>query len=232
MSEPKAPCVCVPTAHVREVLGDLQGFAARNHVLHETLWSLMADGACSFRSRDHARSGYSCETDETQKQIITYLILVGDGRLLTYTRAPSGGETRLHGKRAAGLGGHVEERDLNYTWCEGKAVPYWRGTLDMAAKRELAEETNGALVFRPHDTHAILTHTCSPVGFINDDSDAVGRVHLGIVYKATVGQPRHLMTFAPEIADARWEDPRTLDLDLFEGWGRIIVEAMREGRIG
>ena len=237
MSEPKAAALCIPASRVREVLGDLQGFVGLPTVNpYDALRSLTAGDACRFLPREETLSElyyggitkYSCENDGNYKQAIVYLLLVRDGRILTYHRHSSGGEGRLHAMRSCGLGGHVEECDLVGHPPKWMSAPAW------AAARELREETQGSLRDMP-------AFSMSLIGFINDDSDPkneaakgkvpVGRVHLGLLYLVTLS-PTAAPRFALEIADPQWQDPDAIDPAGYEGWSRIALEAIKDGRIG
>ena len=230
MSETKAPALCIPTSRVHEVLGDLQGFVGLPDLNpYGTLRDLTAGNACQFRPRtDDDTEHPNCETDERFKQVVPYLLLIRDGRILTYSRDKSGGEGRLHGERSCGLGGHVEECDLVGHPPKWMSAPAW------AAARELREETQGSLRDMP-------AFSMSLIGFINDDSDPkneaakgkvpVGRVHLGLLYLVTLS-PTAAPKFAPEIADPQWQDPAAIDPSGYEGWSRIVIEAIKDGRIG
>ena len=101
------------------------------------------------------------ETDSAFRQIIPYVAVTRGGEVFSTRRLRSGTESRLHGLISLGIGGHINK---NRDGDDGE-------TLMRALRRELSEEINapGAdlsrLVFR---------------GFINDDSNDVGSVHLGM----------------------------------------------------
>ncbi|MFZ5953925.1 MAG: hypothetical protein ACOYT8_02360 [Candidatus Dependentiae bacterium] len=101
------------------------------------------------------------EQDPTYKQIIPYVVYHFDGRYFVMQRKSSASEQRLKNKFSLGIGGHVRQEDV-----QGKAIIDW-------AEREFHEEINysGSL-------------TLEPIGFLNDDSNAVGQVHLGFVILA------------------------------------------------
>jgi predicted NUDIX family phosphoesterase len=107
------------------------------------------------------------EEDPSHKQIIPYGVVRRAGTVFTVERLRGGGERRLHGKISIGIGGHIDPRD----GAAGRGGPI-RSTL----ARELAEEldASGLGVGRP-------------IGFINDDTQPVGRVHLGVVYLVDLG---------------------------------------------
>lgn len=117
-----------------------------------------------FVERDHA------ERDPTLKQIIPYTLVrvaaaaSGDGaeRILLVRRLKGGGEARLHRKLSIGIGGHVNPEDLD-------GAPRSE-LLSVASRRELEEELvlEGATSLRS-------------VGILNDDSNPVGAVHVGLV---------------------------------------------------
>lgn len=110
------------------------------------------------------------ETDPNKKQFIPYCVLrVGD-KILRYTRGSKGGENRLHAKKSIGFGGHINPID------QLQEYPSFQTYLE-AVKRELEEEVGLKLENVPH-----------PVCLINDDTNAVGQVHLGFVHVLNISQ--------------------------------------------
>ena len=101
------------------------------------------------------------ETDPSWKQIIPYLVLRDGNRILLMRRTRAGGDARLHERYTIGIGGHVNPGDTD--------------PLD-ALRREWREEIDAD--FEP---------TLEPLGVLNDDDNAVGTVHLGLVYSADAG---------------------------------------------
>ena len=99
------------------------------------------------------------ETDTTFKQIIPYLVFTHDDTFFLMQRRGDASETRLRNNYTLGIGGHIREEDL-----EHKSIIQW-------AQREFDEEVSytGGL-------------SITPIGLINDDSNAVGQVHIGFVY--------------------------------------------------
>ena len=101
------------------------------------------------------------------KQAIPYIVVAHDDRVLELERLPKQGESRLHGMRSIGIGGHVNPVDAS-----------GEGTLILeAARRELAEELE-----------VEVSPSLQPLGFVNDDGTAVGAVHVGLVFGVRVGQ--------------------------------------------
>src|SRR6266446_3964732 len=102
------------------------------------------------------------EQDRGYKQLIPYVLLICDDRLLRYRRGRGGEETRLHGLYSVGIGGHISEEDHGLF---SKGLGYHEGM-----RRELMEEV------------AIDEVKEVAVAVINDDSTEVGQVHFGVVH--------------------------------------------------
>jgi predicted NUDIX family phosphoesterase len=104
------------------------------------------------------------EEDPSFKQIIPYALFHHNGRYLHYTRGKSGGESRLHAQGSVGIGGHINPIDE-------RADPLGRETYLAGVEREIDEELN---ITGGHQNRI--------VGLLNDDSNDVGKVHLGVVH--------------------------------------------------
>ena len=138
-----------------EQLGAFQGL---NFDIGHYLPALLARENNFFTARQPA------ETNPELKQIIPYVLLVHEGRVLHYVRGKKAGEQRLVAKGSVGIGGHMNDGD------EGLFA------LDKAAykagvQREVNEELNVETEFTNH-----------VVALLNDDSNPVGQVHLGVVH--------------------------------------------------
>jgi len=104
------------------------------------------------------------EEDAAWKQVIPYVVLRDRGSIFLMRRSRAGRDARLHEHYSVGIGGHVNPED--------------RG-LAGGLRREWDEE----LV-------ADWEPEFRPVGLLNDDSDPVGAVHLGVVYSVEAsGRP-------------------------------------------
>ena len=101
------------------------------------------------------------EDDPSQKQIIPYLVLRDGERIFLMKRTKAGGDERLHDRYTIGIGGHVNPGDNDVL-----------GGLRREWREEIAAD------FVPD---------FEPVGLLNDDSNPVGAVHLGLVYAADAG---------------------------------------------
>lgn len=114
------------------------------------------------------------ENNPDYKQLIPYVIMSHNGKYLTYVRGKRAGETRLVGHRSIGIGGHINPADdmplFNTDFYE---------TYLAAVDREVAEEVS---VETPHKNHI--------VALLNDESNEVGSVHLGIVHYWSLTAPK------------------------------------------
>src|SRR5271170_3575667 len=140
----------------RKLLEELGVFQGLSLDVEKYLPILTADSHLAYRDRSEA------ELDRRYKQIIPYVLLICNGRILRYRRGKGGGETRLHGLYSVGIGGHISEED-NQLFSTNRG--YQEGM-----RRELMEEV------------AIDAANEPPVAAINDDSTDVGYVHFGIVH--------------------------------------------------
>jgi predicted NUDIX family phosphoesterase len=110
------------------------------------------------------------------KQVIPYCVVaLDDGRVLLTKRRTKGGEARLHGKLSIGIGGHINPIDRE------DGVDHERDLVLVAAEREITEELDvrGA-------------YELQLAGYLNDDSNSVGAVHLGLVFTAIVDGQVHI----------------------------------------
>lgn len=104
------------------------------------------------------------EDDPSFKQLIPYALFHHNGKYLHYTRGKSGGESRLHAQGSVGVGGHINPVDE-------RADPLGKATYLAGVEREIDEELN---ITGGHQNRI--------VGLLNDDSNDVGKVHLGVVH--------------------------------------------------
>jgi len=128
---------------------------------------LFAPGVPRFMPRPQA------EKDPSFKQLIPYVIMTCGGKYLSYVRGKRAGETRLVAKRSLGIGGHINPVD----WTLFTAESY--KTYLEAVQREVAEEVS-----------VEAAYTDKIVALLNDDSNEVGQVHLGIVHLWTLDEPK------------------------------------------
>jgi predicted NUDIX family phosphoesterase len=193
----------VPTAVFHEATavfheaGLFQGFSPR---AEHYLPLLLDPRHLSYRPRSEV------ETDPSYKQLIPYVVLRCGDQVFHYTRGRRATETRLQALRSVGVGGHISSDDSSLF-----APAYREGML-----REVAEEVYLESAYSEH---------C--LGLINDDSNAVGQVHLGIVHVFDLAEPRarrreQALTragFAP-LAELRQQRAE------FETWSQFVLDVL------
>lgn len=143
------------------------------------------------------------EKDPDYKQIIPYSVICYQNYIFTVTRLATQSEERLHNKSSIGIGGHINPIDDK----EDELI------LDAARIREIDEEM-------------FINYTVADVvGCVNDNSNEVGRVHFGIVYRIqtihpalSVAEPTKMvgrLVSIDELVDSR---------DELEGWSQMIID--------
>lgn len=144
------------------------------------------------------------EEDPSHKQIIPYIAIAHNDRFLVYRRTPKQGEKRLHNKFSLGFGGHINDTDNG-------ARP--KTNLILAAMvRELNEE-----VYIPS------VQRMSVVGFLNDDANPVGRVHLGVAIVVEAASERFSVN-EPDMIEAQWHDHESIEkvFPNLESWSQLL----------
>ena len=186
----------------RKLLEDIGVFQGLSLEVEKYLPIVTAASSLTYLNRSDA------EQDKRYKQLIPYILLISDGRILRYRRGKGGQETRLHGLYSVGIGGHISEEDHGL-FSSG------RGGYQDGMRRELMEEV------------ALDEVKEAAVAVINDDSTEVGQVHFGVVHVMQVAREnvagRRSGIVAPEfipIADA------VRDVAGYESWSRFCLENM------
>ncbi len=143
------------------------------------------------------------ERDPAYKQIIAYITLCRGDEVFCTRRLNKGGETRLHGLLSLGLGGHINALDDDSP-----------GIFARGLRRELEEE-------------AFLTPAgeLTPLGVINDDTNEVGRVHLGFSFTLEVSDASVRETEKLEGLWLRRAELPSLAPQM-ETWSQIIAAAL------
>ena len=156
-----------------------------------------------FLSRDLA------EDDPGHKQIIPYAIFHYGSQILHYYRGKGSGEKRLAAKGSIGIGGHINDTDF-------AAASLDRDTYTVGIEREIEEELqiNSA-------------HSQRIIGLLNDDSNEVGQVHLGVVHLVTL-DGTDVAAGEDNITDLEFRELDDLlqNKDHLETWSAICIEAV------
>ena len=146
-------------------------------------------------------------------QILPYITIMDlDGNYLTYSR--NGTETRLHGSRSLGIGGHIDITDMYDT--EYNLVNSILETIAQSTFRELQEEVDIPAAIDIN----LLDH------IIVDTANSVGKVHVGL--STTLIVERNTIQPQEELHDAKWLSVEELkaNIDEYENWSKLIIEGL------
>ena len=162
--------------------------------------------------QDHRRAEPRAEAEEdpSLKQLIPYVVVTFGGRLLHYRRGSGSGETRLLKKGSIGIGGHINDGD-------GLGDAFDTAAYQRALMRELTEELviSGSFVERP-------------LALLNDDTNPVGAVHLGIVHQCQLSSPE-VSANEEAIAELGFLTLEELvaRTDQLETWSQLVVKGWK-----
>lgn len=148
------------------------------------------------------------EQDPSFKQIIPYAMISNKESLYVFRRISGQTEKRLHNKLHLGVGGHMNPVSSKET-----GEQYLVNEL----KREFFEEVklfNGCLI-----------EDIEFIGFINDDSIPVGRVHIGLLYNIRITNKNVVINETDKMS-AEWIDKRDLPeyYEEMETWSKIAMD--------
>ncbi|MFT6498239.1 MAG: putative NUDIX family phosphoesterase [Akkermansiaceae bacterium] len=190
----------------RELFDELGSFQGIESDIDRYLEALLNPANNFFMDRGKA------EEDPSFKQIIPYALFHHEGQYLHYTRGKSGGESRLHAQGSVGIGGHINPIDE-------RADPLGRETYLAGVEREIDEELNisGA-------------HRNRIVALLNDDSNDVGKVHLGVVHVFEL-ENNDVSSAEDALANLAFQSAASLRGELYrslETWSRFCVDKIVE----
>ncbi len=183
----------------RKLLDELGVFQGLSLAIEKYLPVVTSSSHLRYLNRSDA------EQDKRYKQLIPYVLVICNGRILRYRRGRGGQETRLHGLYSVGIGGHISDEDHGLF---SNGLGYHEGM-----RRELMEEV------------AIDEVQAAAVAVINDDSTEVGYVHFGVVHimhvvnETIVGRRSGIV--GPEFIPF---DEAMKDASGYESWSRFCLE--------
>ncbi len=163
----------------------------------DQLYSKMLENH-SFMLRDEAEYNFE------HKQIIPYVVVHHKDNFLLLQRTSNQSEKRLHNKYSLGIGGHINPVS---------SLKYENIIID-SLYRELNEEVQV-------NDHGTLHFA----GIINDDSNSVSKVHLGLLYILEVLSPEFEVLEKDKMT-ARWVSESDLKdyYERFETWSQIVYD--------
>lgn len=151
------------------------------------------------------------EEDRTFKQPIPYCVIRRGKEIFLYKRLTGGGEARLHNQLSIGAGGHMND------------IPEASSFDDLLMEnlnRELEEELDIKTTDRKLTT----------IGFINDDVNEVGKVHIGLLTILDIDLDGDVTVRETEQLEGKWIS--LVDLlfrfTYLETWSQIAVKSLLE----
>ena len=201
MSRYNGEQVLVVPREVFEVVGAFNGVRLNPS---DYLNAFLKPGVARFMDREQA------EQSPQFKQIIAYAIFCCKGKVLAYSRTAKGNETRLHDKWSLGIGGHINPID-------GLAENL--STYLTGVEREIREE----ITFSGSAQQQLYA-------VINDDTNEVGSVHLGIVHRFELDS-EEVAANEKALANLGFRDLDELAGPLYEKletWSAICVDALKQ----
>ncbi len=165
-----------------------------------------SNGTYQRISSKHAFAARSVlEEDPTRKQIIPYVVISDGVRFYVTARKKAQTEARLHGKLSIGVGGHISEVDVRDE----------SDTIRAGMMRELHEELR-------------IDCTANPEfrGFLNDDTNPVGQVHLGAVFFA-IASSENIAVRETLKMEGFWMsvDDILAERDRLETWSSLVLDS-------
>ena len=161
-----------------------------------------------IRERHSFKPRSEVEDDPTYQQIIPYLVFRHDGHYFLTHRLRASSEKRLHKQYSLGIGGHINPGDL----VGGDPI------VD-GLKREWQEEVAYDGRFE-----------AQLIGFLNEDSSPVSKVHLGVVFLLDGDSPNIAIRETTKLAGEllTLDEMRIYYLGM-ESWSQIVYDQLTQG---
>lgn len=194
-------------------------------------WLDIAGAETVIRQRD------GLELNPAYRQILPYTIVAfsddhlenwKDIEVQSYQRTKKVGEERLGGKFSVGFGGHIDKTDVA---TDDDSIVLLKETIQHNLEREVGREelrfvTADGIEVNPTDHPELFRF--AHLGFIRDDSNNVGKVHLGLVNIIFIPRSFTVSVREEELKDGprlTFAQLRESGLD-FENWSRILIDDM------
>jgi predicted NUDIX family phosphoesterase len=185
----------IPTGELWKILSyEQQGLINGNS---STLKMIVRKGL--FRERNEL------EEDPSFKQVIPYGIISCEDSFYLFRRSAGQTEKRLHDQHTLGVGGHMNPGSLQLSEEE-----YIFNEL----KREFYEEVK--------PSNGCHIENIGFIGFINDDTIPVSRVHLGVLYNIRLSN-KNITINEPAKLTGAWVEKSVLGeyYEVMETWTKI-----------
>ena len=144
------------------------------------------------------------ESDPTYKQLIPYVVVRDAAAVFLTHRTDAGGDARLHGRASIGIGGHLNPVDRG------------EDALMAGLRREWMEELE-----------ADWQPDFALIGLLNDDSNPVGAVHLGVVFQVEAAGRAVAVREHEKLVGAFADLPALAESwDRLETWSRLVADEL------
>ncbi len=192
----------------RKVLEQVGMFQGLTFDVERYLREFFVQGVPRFMPRSQV------EENPAYKQLIPYVLMSYQDKYLSYVRGRRAGEARLVGNRSIGIGGHINPVDNEIPLFDTDFSELYR----TAVEREVAEEVS-----------VETSHTDRVVALLNDESNEVGSVHLGIVHHWILDAPNvskreQMITQMAFMTPAELHEVR----DTLETWSGLCLTQLAE----
>lgn len=151
------------------------------------------------------------EENAAYKQPIPYCVIRRGSDIYMYRRLGGGGEARLFDKLSIGAGGHMNDNP---------ALPTFEAVLQDNLSRELEEELEIKSSSR----------TFTTVGFINDDENEVGKVHIGLLVILDIAADGEVNVRETDQLEGQWVTLEQLREETIysklESWSQIVTNVL------
>jgi predicted NUDIX family phosphoesterase len=193
------------------------------HFAHMDEFLRASDGAITISRREEL------EKHPKYGQLLPYIVLwqrhkpTGKIAIFVYRRGKGVGESRLVGNHSIGIGGHVDLADVVHT----SSVVDLRATIERSVIREMTEEVlfdhyrGSTYTFQHLDLNHVMPKF---VGIITDNTNDVGKVHLGLLFTYEVPDG-----YTPRCREEELETVGMVEDAHFEGasmenWSEIVID--------
>lgn len=146
------------------------------------------------------------ENNPQLKQIIPYIIVTFQDKIYALRRQATQTEKRLHNKYSIGVGGHINPV------ADGRIF----GIIEKGLERELHEELS-----------VKCNYEYKLVGYINDDTNDVGKVHFGMVYRLIVKDEKAVSVAEKDMMIGQFMSLPELEnlYPALETWSQLVFTA-------
>jgi predicted NUDIX family phosphoesterase len=146
----------------------------------------------------------AAEKDPRHKQLIPYVVVQDANLVFLMERTDAGADSRLHRRATIGVGGHLNPVDDGPNPLHAGLRREWREELDADWDPEF-----------------------TAIGFLNDDRNPVGSVHLGVVFEVQArGRPIDVRERTKLSGNLASLDEVWAAWDRLETWSQLVAEAL------